>query len=263
MHKNTKLTPLSRKEIYKLWGNAKSVSDLATSFHVTRKIIYKIIERGHVGDFSVHKSTNNRFRNIKFGLKKILKAEKRANLMLERRIQRYEKQYPGELVHFDTKSLRRARYDNRSQKSEHLYVAIDDRSRQLFAEIQRGKNQNISAQFLEEVIKLAPYKIEMTLSDNGTEFKGGDEHAFKLVCDCHGIEQKYTKPRRPQTNGKAERVIRTIMEFCHLNDQKRTSEERKEILKRFVLYYNTSRPHSALKDGKKYLTPCEIIKRFY
>jgi transposase InsO family protein len=232
-------------------------------FHVTRRIIYRVTGRGNIGDFSVHKSTNNRFRNIKFGLKKILKAEKRARLILERKIQRYEKKYPGELVHFDTKSLRRARYDDRSQKSECLYVAIDDCSRQLFAEIYRGKNQIISAQFLEKIISLVPYKIEGVLSDNGTEFKGGDEHEFGLICYRNGIEQKYTRTKRPQTNGKAERVIRTIMEACDLDDQRRTSEERKEILRKFVLYYNMSRPHSALKEGKRCLTPCEIIKRFY
>lgn len=262
MHKNTKLTVCNRKAIYSQWKTGEKVSVLAQTFHVTRPVIYKILDRGKYGDFSVHGSGNIRFRTLKYGLKKINKTELRAKQMLEKRARRYEKKYPGEMMHFDTKSLNRARMHRHGQKSECLYIGIDDRSRHLFAKIMKGKNQYYSADFLEEIIKEAPYKIETAFSDNGTEFKGNEHHEFRYVCDVNGIEQKFTRVRRPQTNGKAERVIRTIMESCNLNDPHKTSDERKKILSDFILEYNTSRPHYALKEGNKLLTPCQILQKY-
>lgn len=262
MHKNTKLTPLIRKSIYFLWTNGNKVAHLAREFHVNRSVIYKILRRGKIGDFSLHNSTNQRFKTINYGLKRINKSENNIRKKLENYIHRYEKEYPGQMIHVDSRCLSRAKRDDRSLKSLCLYVAIDDRSRLLFAKIMRGKNQDVSAEFLENVVKKFPFKIETVLSDNGTEFKGGKIHSFKLTCEKYGIEQKYTRSRRPQTNGKAERVIRTIMDFCKLDDQKRTKEERETILDEFLTYYNFTKPHSALKEGKNLLTPCQVMQKY-
>lgn len=65
MHKNTKLTPVLRREIYEKWVRGKgsvSVRGLAVEYHVDKRVIGRIIERGRGGDFSVHKSTNARYR---------------------------------------------------------------------------------------------------------------------------------------------------------------------------------------------------------
>ena len=78
------------------------------------------------------------------------------------------------------------------------------------------KTANSAAKFLlEDVIEPCPYLIECVYSDNGTEYKGTIHHPFGLACFQNGINQKFTKPAHPQTNGKAERVIRTLMEMWH------------------------------------------------
>ena len=65
MHKNTKLTPVLRKEIFVKWKQARGALSqrvLAAEYHVDKRVIGRIIERGGRGDFSVHNSTNSRFR---------------------------------------------------------------------------------------------------------------------------------------------------------------------------------------------------------
>ncbi|MFM2374073.1 MAG: hypothetical protein RLZZ234_68 [Candidatus Parcubacteria bacterium] len=65
MHTNTKLTPILRKEIYQKWVRGKgtlSLRGLAVEYHVDKRVISRIIERGRGGDFSVHNSTNARYR---------------------------------------------------------------------------------------------------------------------------------------------------------------------------------------------------------
>jgi hypothetical protein len=65
MHTNTKLTPVLRREIYRKWVRAKgalSLRGLAVEYHVDKRVISRIIERGRGGDFSVHDSTNVRYR---------------------------------------------------------------------------------------------------------------------------------------------------------------------------------------------------------
>ena len=62
MHKNTKLTPALRKEVFKKWRSAKySLRELAGEYHVDKKVIQRIIERGEKGDFTIHKSVNIRY----------------------------------------------------------------------------------------------------------------------------------------------------------------------------------------------------------
>lgn len=64
MHKNTKLTPVLRKEIYEKWEGGKgsySLRMLAAEYHVDKRVISRVIERGRGGDFSVHDSTNHRY----------------------------------------------------------------------------------------------------------------------------------------------------------------------------------------------------------
>jgi transposase InsO family protein len=56
------------------------------------------------------------------------------------------------------------------------------------------------------VIDECPYTVECAYSDNGTEYKGTSNHAFVSFLHDHKIGQKFTKVKRPQTNGKAERV---------------------------------------------------------
>lgn len=62
MHKNTKLTPVLRKEIFMLWKEHQySLRTLGAMYHVDKRVIGRIVERGKTGDFSVHDSTNRRY----------------------------------------------------------------------------------------------------------------------------------------------------------------------------------------------------------
>jgi len=89
-------------------------------------------------------------------------------------------------------------------------VTIDDFSRKLYTNIFPDKTQHSAARFLiGTIIAQCPY------SDNGTEFKGTDNHIFGKAYRLNGIGQKFTRINRPQTNGKAERVIRIPMDMWH------------------------------------------------
>ena len=113
--------------------------------------------------------------------------------------------------------------------------------------------------FQEQVIEPCPYLIECVYSDNGSEYKGGANHAFGVTCWENGINQKFTRPARPQTNGKAERVIRTLMEMRHEKQSFDSPEHRQKELCLFVNFYNTVKPHGSL-DGN---TPFEVLQAYF
>lgn len=123
------------------------------------------------------------------------------------------------------------------------------------------KTQYSAHRFLEQVLEECPYTIEQLYTDNGKEYKGDpDHHAVMLLCTEHKIEQRFTKIGNPKTNGKAERVIRTIMEMWHQKTHFNSSAHRKTELKRFVNYYNTVKPYAAI--GKR--SPLEkLLDYFY
>lgn len=106
-----------------------------------------------------------------------------------------------------------------------------------------------------------PTPIECIYSDNGGEFKGTKNHAFVKGCRKNKIIQRFTRVQRPQTNGKAERVIRTLVEKWLKDNRFKSRNHRYMSLQNFVFDYNNLRPHSALKEGKKLLTPCQKLEK--
>jgi len=262
IHKKTRLTPEQRKEICDNHFKDKiRVSDLSSEYHVSRPTIYKILHRGRKNDYSIHKSTNARFRCLKYGIKRLARIERQIEERLKRKAKRYNKDYPGQMIHGDTKRLPLLEGQKASEKREYLFVAIDDFSRELFAAIMPDKTQYSSEKFLEQVVEECSYSIEQYYTDNGKEYKGNPEyHAFMVKCKEHKIEQGFTKVRSPRTNGKAERVIWTIMDMWHDKTRFNSSAHRKNELKRFLNYYNWVKPHKGI-DG---LTPGEkLIDYFY
>jgi transposase InsO family protein len=248
-----------RRAIYVAWVSGQSISDLAKIYKVSRPTIYKILKRARLQEFNNRKSTNKRFRTIEYGLRKLSLRERKIQRRLDRlAIKRYEKTSPGEMVHFDTKRLPLMEGRAILDKREHLHVAIDDYSRYLTADILPNKNQYSGAIHLEEVLALSPYQIETAYSDNGSTYRGRQDHAFVATCREHQISQGFTRPRTPKTNGKAERVIRTIMtEWCR-RQHFSNSEQRRQSLQEYVNYYNYQRPHGALKG----LTPMQRITNY-
>ncbi len=164
------------------------------------------------------------------------------------------------MLHGDTKRLPLLEGQKSLERREYLFVAIDDFSRELYAAILPDKTQNSAKAFLEQVLEECPYTIEQFYSDNGKEYRGDPEcHAFMKLCLENNIEQRFTRVKTPRTNGKAERVIRTIMELWHNKTRFCSFAHRKTELKRFINYYNGVKPHKGING----LTPEEKLLHYF
>jgi len=175
---------------------------------------------------------------------------------------RYERSRPGELVHLDTKMLGRIRpggglpkplrtagYGGPRKKSigwNRVHIAIDDFSRIAYAEELPDESPATTADFLRRAWRFYAsqgIEVERILTDNGGCYRS---HAFAEACDELGLGHRRTRPYRPQTNGKAERMVRTLIsEWAYASPFHDTSE-RISALGRFLDFYNTSRPHWSL-----------------
>ncbi len=83
------------------------------------------------------------------------------------------------------------------------------------------------------------------LTDNGASYRS---HAYRDALAGHGIRHKRTRPYRPQTNGKAERFIQTLIHEWAYARPYRSNGDRLRALSRFVDFYNQRRPHTALAN---------------
>lgn len=244
MHKNTKLLPYQRREAFRRWREGDQVTELAKYYRVSRKTLYESFHKAKLGVFENYSSKNMRYRTLEYGLKKLRKTEVKLEKKLakrEHRLNRYNKRHPGEMVHTDSSFLPRISGEAITTPKEFPYVFIDDFSRTLFADILPDQTSYSAAIVLDEAVQMMPFKIECMYSDNGKEFKG----AFKDLCEAYKIPQQFTRPYRPQTNGKAERVIKTlkgILSKHHFISR----EERRRILYAIVRHYNHIRPHQSL-----------------
>ena len=170
---------------------------------------------------------------------------------------RYERSSPGELVHVDCKKLgrilrpgHRVTGDRRGQAKgkagwQHLFVAIDDYSRLGFASVYPDETAASATAFLEELVafyRAHGIELERVLSDNGACFK----RRWAEACASHGIVVKKTRAYRPQTNGKAERFIRTLLERWAYAYPYAHETERLAALPPALDFYNRFRPHRAL-----------------
>lgn len=181
---------------------------------------------------------------------------------------RYERARPGELVHFDVKKLgkidgvghrvhgerwRRAR----GVGWEFVHVAIDDKTRLAYSEVLPDERGVTARAFLERVIRWFARRgitIERVLSDNGSCYRS---RHFLHACTLAGIKAKKTRAYRPQTNGKAERFIQTLIRGWAYARSYRSSLLRSHALPEWLRYYNTQRPHRALGD----LAPLTCLRR--
>lgn len=245
MHKNTKLLPYQRREVYRRWKEGETAVSLAKHYGVTRKTLYEVFRKAKQGVFENYSSKNLRYRTIEYGLKRLRRIEKATEKRLtkrERRLNRYQKEHPGEMVHTDSSVLPLLRGEAITTPREYLYIFIDDYSRWLFADILPDQTSWSSAICLDEAIIMLPFEIKVMYSDNGKEFKG----AFRDLCRVSSISQQFTKPYHPQTNGKAERVIKTIKQELLREHSHLSREERRRHLYAFVRHYNQVRRHQSL-----------------
>jgi transposase InsO family protein len=182
---------------------------------------------------------------------------------------RYERERPGELVHVDVKKLgriqcgagkritgQRRNYNpeftdaaGRVRKTtgwEFVHIAIDDCTRLAYAEVLGDEKATTAIAFLRRALafyRRSGIQVERLLTDNGSAYRS-TIHA--LACRALGIRHLRTRPYRPQTNGKAERFIRTMLGGWAYGAIYRTSTERTAALDGWLWHYNHQRKHSAL-----------------
>ena len=170
---------------------------------------------------------------------------------------RYQRQRPGELIHLDIKKLARiVRVGYRMTGNrrdtvdgagwEFVHVAIDDASRIVYAEVLADERGATCAAFLHRAI--AYYRrlgitAQQLLTDNGT---GYTSHVFRQACTRERLQHLRTRPYRPCTNGKAERVIQTLLREWAYSRPYRRSRDRTQALRTWLIYYNRWRPHGSL-----------------
>lgn len=264
VHKRVRLLPYQRKELAKDYFEGKlRKKELMAKYGISYPTVQKILARARQDDYGIHGSMNKRYQCLEYGLRRLGKIERSIQDKLAKQAKRYEKDYPGELLHLDTKRLPLLAGETRTQGYEYLFVAIDDYSRELYVGIYPDKSMFSSADFLSMVLAQCPYGIEQTLTDNGTEYKGRyGEHTFMKLCGEAGITQRFTRVKRPQTNGKAERVIRTLMTSWHASEQFTSRGQRAKALTRFVNYYNCVRPHKGLDNATPLERLCEYFYQY-
>lgn len=168
---------------------------------------------------------------------------------------RYEHQEPGSLLHLDTKKLgrivggagHRATGDRRDHRRgvgwEVLHVAIDDATRLVYAELLADEKARTTARFLVRALRWfrsQGIRVQRLLTDNGSAYRS---RIFGRVARRLLLRHSRTRPYRPQTNGKCERWIRTVLSECLYLEVFASSAERRLALERFVAWYNEERPH--------------------
>jgi transposase InsO family protein len=184
--------------------------------------------------------------------------------------QRYERERPGELVHIDVKKLGRIqggagkrvrdglRQHYNPQRTdaagvrrhtvgwEYVHIAIDDATRLAYAEVLADEKAITAVAFLRRALafyRRHGIRVERVLTDNGSPYRSA-VHA--LACRTLGLRHLRTRPYRPQTNGKAERLIRTMLGEWAYGAIYRSSTERALAIDGWLWHYNHVRPHGAL-----------------
>jgi transposase InsO family protein len=186
-------------------------------------------------------------------------------------VRRYERAHPGELVHVDIKKLgnipdgggwravgyaqgkRNARATTPQRHNCHavigysyLHTAIDDHSRLAYSEICADERKETATAFWHRAcawFTAAGITIERVMTDNGACYRS---FAWRDALAATGISHKRIRPYRPQTNGKAERFNRTLLDEWAYARPYRSETERRAAFDTWLHTYNHHRGHTAL-----------------
>jgi transposase InsO family protein len=181
-------------------------------------------------------------------------------------VRRYERATPGELIHVDVKKLGRLRDgggwrvlgrdspEHRRTRTaprvgyDYVHAAIDDHTRLAYAEIHPDETAPTCAGFL---LRAAAHfrchgidRIQRVMTDNALAYRRG--RAWADALDQLGARAVFTRRYRPQTNGKAERFNRTLLEEWAYQRPFNTNTERADALPEWLHNYNHHRSHTAL-----------------
>ena len=189
---------------------------------------------------------------------------------------RYEKTSPGELVHLDIKKLGRVpdgggwrahgrgstpalaadRAKTRTRRRggpvggyRYIHHAIDDYSRVVYSEILDDERKETAAGFFQRAnafFKDLGITVQAVMTDNGACYRS---RAFNQVLSAAGVKHRYTRPYRPQTNGKVERFNRTLTHEWAYAHTYTSQTQREAAYQTWLHHYNHHRPHTAL-DGQ-------------
>jgi transposase InsO family protein len=184
--------------------------------------------------------------------------------------ERYERERPGELVHIDVKKLGRIQggagkrvrdglrqhynrtFTDRDGKRhqtvgwDYVHIAIDDCTRLAYAEVLADERASTAIAFLARAIEFYArhgIAVERVMTDNGSAYRSAI-HA--LACRALGIRHLRTRAYRPQTNGKAERFIRTMLAGWAYGAIYGSSRERTAALDGWLYHYNHHRRHRSI-----------------
>jgi len=190
---------------------------------------------------------------------KVLRRHGRSRLPKPTRepVRRYERKQPGELIHVDIKRLgrfwtvgKRIHQDGltRSPRAgwQYLHLAIDDHSRLAYAELLPSESPADCVAFFHRAVgwyREQGINVERVLSDNGNGYRS---HAWAAACEQLEIGRRYTRPRRPQTNGKAEALVKTLLREWAYRFAYPSSSHRARALPSYLRWYNQHRPHSSI-----------------
>ncbi len=184
---------------------------------------------------------------------------------------RYERQLPGELIHIDVKKLGRIKGGAGKRVTGHrgrngrqtitdldgirrgtkgwdaVHIAIDDATRLAYAEVLPDEKATTAIAFLKRAIAFFErhgIHAQRVMTDNGSPYVS---RLHAIACRALGLKHLRTRPYRPQTNGKAERFIRTMLGgWAYSGATYASSAERTAALDGWLWHYNHRRPHQAL-----------------
>jgi transposase InsO family protein len=179
---------------------------------------------------------------------------------------RYERRQAGELLHIDVKKLgringaghrvtgnrasqnanRRARRKGGPAGWEFVHVCVDDATRLAYAEVLDDEKATTAIAFLRRAIAFYAahaITVQRVMTDNGAAYRST---AHALACRLLGVRHLRTRPRRPRTNGKAERFIKTMIAGWNDGAIYGSSAQRAAALDGWLWTYNHRRPHGAL-----------------
>lgn len=188
------------------------------------------------------------------------------------KVVRYEKTVPGELVHVDIKKQGRIpegggwrAHGRDSVQARHaavardraarcgapasrgysfLHHAVDDHSRLAYSEILGDEKQETAAGFwgrANAFFASAGITVTAVMTDNGSCYR-----SRVFAAALGDIKHVWTRPYRPQTNGKVERFNRTLAQEWAYATTYRSDEARAAAYPAWLHHYNHHRPHTGI-----------------
>ncbi len=172
----------------------------------------------------------------------------------------YEWPCPGDLLHMDTSDYvrfqrpgHRVTGDRSSQDRQHrdgvdiVHAIIDDHSRLAYAEIHSDQRAATVTGFLERALAfynghgITPQRL---MTDNAWVYTRSRD--VRRLLERYRLRHLTTKPYRPRTNGKVERLHQTMAREWAYGLVYRNHHDRAAALPHWLNHYNTTRPHSSL-----------------